>query len=242
MGRLVYVGEVRFINLVLFIACTLLASSAWAGPAVLQSKKAPADVSLTADPQSRFWRDVSGIAVTSDYAGKPVPNNRMEVRSRWTSNNLYLLFICHFDELNLKPNPTTTEETNKLWEWDVAEAFLGSDANDIWRYKEFEVSPQGEWVDLDIDRSPQKRGSGIAWNSGFEVKARIDAGAKIWYGEMKIPFETLGVRSPESGTTLRAGIFRCAGREPDRKLMSWQITGARSFHVPERFGTLALKD
>ena len=90
-----------------------------------------------ADPDSGFWRDVPGIVITTDYAGKPVPNNRMEARSRWTSRNLYILFICDFDELTLKPNPTSTEETNKLWEWDVAEAFLGSDFNDIWRYKEF---------------------------------------------------------------------------------------------------------
>ena len=199
-------------------------------------------MTLTADPESRFWRDVPNIVVTADYAGKPVPNNRMEARSRWTSDNLYILFICDFDELTLKPNPTTTEETNKLWEWDVAEAFVGSDFNDIARYKEFQVSPQGEWVDLDIDRSLQKRGTGVAWNSGFEVKARIDRTRKVWYGEMKIPFEKLGVGSPAKGTRLRAGIYRCAGREPTRKLISWQTTGARSFHVPERFGILALND
>jgi hypothetical protein len=230
----------RFLNLAHLIAGTMLACLAFAGPAVLESKKAHADVTLTADPESRFWRDVPSVIVTTDYAGTPVPNNRMEVRSRWTSDNLYIMFICEFDELTLKPNPTTDEETNKLWDWDVAEAFLGSDTNDIARYKEFEVSPQGEWVDLDIDRGPLKRGAGVAWNSAFEVKAQIDRKRKIWYGEMKIPFEALGVRSPASGTKLRAGIFRCAGREPSRKLISWQTTGARSFHVPERFGTLAL--
>ena len=229
-------------NLLRLIACTLLAGLACAEPAVFESKKASGDGTPTADPESRFWRDVPGIRITADYAGSPVPNNRMEARSRWTPDNLYILFICEFDDLTLKPNPTTKEETNKLWEWDVAEAFLGSDTNDIARYKEFEVSPQGEWVDLDIDRSPQKRGAGVAWNSGFEVKARINRTTKVWYGEMKIPFKSLGVSSPVSGTKLRVGIFRCAGREPSRKLLSWQITGARSFHVPERFGILALND
>jgi hypothetical protein len=97
-------------------------------------------------------------------------------------------------------------------------------------------------VDLDIDRGLQKRGAGVAWNSGFEVKARIDRTRKVWYGEMKIPFEALSVRSPASGARLRAGIFRCAGREPTRKFISWQTTGARSFYVPERFGVLALND
>jgi len=224
------------------VVSILLASYAFAATPDFVSKKASADVSLTADPDSRFWRDVSGIVVTTDVAGKPVPNNRMEARSRWTSDNLYILFLCDFDELTLKPNPVTAEETNKLWDWDVAEAFLGVDFDDIARYKEFEVSPQGEWVDLDIDRSPRKRGGGIAWNSGFEVKARIDRTKKVWYGEMKIPFGKLGVASPATGARLRTGIYRCAGREPDRKLISWQITGARSFHVPEHFGILTLRD
>jgi cellulose/xylan binding protein with CBM9 domain len=223
------------------MVCLLLAATAFAESGVFESKKAQADVSLTADPDSRFWKDTPRIVVTTDYAGKPVPNNRMEARSRWTSGNLYILYICDFDELTLKSNPSTTEETNKLWDWDVAEAFLGSDFNDIARYKEFQVSPQGEWVDLDIDRSPQKRGAGITWNSGFEVKARIDQAKKVWYGEMKIPFEKLGVNAPADGTKIRVGIYRCAGREPDRKLISWQQTGVRSFHVPERFGILMLK-
>ena len=46
-------------------------------------------------------------------------------------------------------------ETNELWNWDVAEVFIGSDFKNIRRYKEFEVSPQAEWVDLDINLVPR---------------------------------------------------------------------------------------
>ena len=42
-------------------------------------------------------------------------------------------------------------ETNELWNWDVAEVFIGSDFKNIRRYREFEVSPQAEWVDLDLN-------------------------------------------------------------------------------------------
>ena len=49
-----------------------------------------------------------------------------EVRSRWTLTHLYLLFTCPYDKLNVKPEPVTLAETNKLWEWDVAEVFVGS--------------------------------------------------------------------------------------------------------------------
>lgn len=59
--------------------------------------------------------------------------------------------MCPYEELNLKPNPDTSTETNELWNLDMAEAFIGADFNDIRRYKEFEIFPQGEWIDLTID-------------------------------------------------------------------------------------------
>jgi UDP-glucose 4-epimerase len=54
----------------------------------------------------------------------------------------------------------------------------------IKHYTEFQVSPQGEWVDLDIDRSTDPPNHNVGWNSGYKVKARIDQAKKIWYGEM----------------------------------------------------------
>jgi hypothetical protein len=220
----------------------VFAGMVWGQAAVLTSRKAAADVELTADPSSTFWKSAPNISTETDYSGNPVTNHRMEVRSRWTAGYLYLLFTCQYEKLNLKPDPATTAETQQLWNWDVAEAFIGSDFADIARYKEFQVSPQGEWVDLDIDRSGKNRGGGSAWNSGFQVKARIDAANKIWYGEMKIPFEALGGLPSNARRELRAGFFRIAGTDPGKKYVSWQPTGGRTFHVPEKFGILRLAE
>jgi hypothetical protein len=52
--------------------------------------------------------------------------------------------------------------------------FIGSDFDDLKRYKEFEVSPQNEWVDPDINLSAPRHEDGGLWNSGFEHSARID--------------------------------------------------------------------
>jgi hypothetical protein len=211
-------------------------------PALLTSRKAPADTELTADPNSAFWHSVKGIVTERDYSGSPVANHRTEVRSRWTPGYVYLLFSCQYETLNLKSDPSTNTETDRLWNWDVAEAFLGSDFSDITRYKEFQVSPQGEWVDLDIDRSGKNRGGGAAWNSGFQVKARMDATTKTWYGEMKIPFEAIADGPASGGRDLRAGFFRISGAEPNKKHISWQVTGGTTFHVPEKFGILRLAE
>ncbi|MFN7920167.1 MAG: SMP-30/gluconolactonase/LRE family protein [Bryobacteraceae bacterium] len=208
--------------------------------AAFTSSKAPADADPSADPNSAFWNGAPAIVIESDYSGAPVSGHRTEVRSRWTPQHLYLLYICQYEALNLKPDPNTTAETPRLWNWDVGEAFIGADAADITRYREFQVSPQGEWVDLDIDRSGQRRSAGAAWNSGIQVKARIDANRKIWFGEMKIPFTALGDAAPAAGRELRAGFFRIAGVDPNKKFISWQATDGKSFHVPDKFGTLRL--
>jgi hypothetical protein len=204
---------------------------------VLESKKVARDFKLTADPNARQWRGIAAAQATRNYLGEAVPLAASEIRSRWTANNLYLLFSCPYEELNLKPNPMVTAETARLWTWDVAEAFLGSDAEHIERYREFQVSPQGEWVDLEIDRAHPKPDGGAGWNSGFTVKARVDAAHKIWYGEMRIP---LSAFTPAVGKELRAGFFRLQGAGASKKYIAWQPTGERNFHVPQAFGVLRL--
>ena len=131
---------------------------------VIYAKK---DTPLTLDSASPLWRGARPVFIEKDSFGNPSPALRTEVRARWTDHNLYFLFTCPYKQLHLKPDPNTHAETNKLWNWDVAEAFIGSDFADIQRYKEFEVSPQGEWVDLDIDLHKPHHEDGWKWNSDF---------------------------------------------------------------------------
>jgi hypothetical protein len=211
-----------------------------AAPAVLESAYLARDFDLNNDPKSPEWASAPRVTAGRDYFSQPIPGPPMEIRSRWTNQNLYLLYICPYDQLNLKPDPNPAVETPRLWNWDVAEAFIGSDYEHIGRYKEFEVSPQSEWVDLEINRDEPRSAQGMQWNSGYAVKARIDAQAKIWYGVMRIPFRAIDARPPEKGRELRMGLFRIAGVEP-KKHYTWRPTGQTSFHVPQAFGTLRLR-
>ena len=103
------------------------------------------------------------------------------------------------------------------------------------------MSPQGEFVDLDIDRENPKGQAGGKWNSGFTVAARIDAQAKIWYGMMRIPFSAIDTRPPEKGRELRAGLYRIAGVGETKKYYAWRPTGQTTFHAPQAFGTIRLE-
>jgi hypothetical protein len=212
------------------------------GPGVIISHRASADFALSADPDTTTWKGVTGIFMENGPKGEPVPGHRTEVRSRWTRDNIYLLYICPYQDLHLHPHPTQTAETNQLWDWDVAEVFIGTNFENIHRYKEFEMSPQGEWVDLDIDSTNMGNDNAWLWNSGFQVKARVDAAKKIWYGEMRIPIKSIDNRTPAAGLDMRVNLYRCQGSNPHRKYIAWQPTHAATFHVPEAFGRMRLAD
>ena len=210
-------------------------AAAW--PA-LESRPA-IDETLSADIESPFWHDAPSVFAEGDVFGSALPALRTEIRSRWSATTLYLLYVCPYTELNLKLDPDRVRETMNLWNWDVAEAFLAGDMAHPERYREFEVSPQGEWVDLDIDPRKSQWGD-PGWNSGFHVAARIDEAHHLWYGAMAIPWSALIDGAPKAGLELRANFYRLQGPPPYRALIAWQPTGKASFHVPETFGVLRL--
>ena len=223
-------------------AWMLLAAALLAPAADMESRRLTADVALNLDPSSPLWSAASPVYAERGRRGEAEPQSRTEIRSRWTDRNLYLLYASPYQHLYLKPNPSQTTETNHLWDWDVAEAFIGTEFEHIGHYTEYEVSPQGEWVDLDIDRDHPKAQGGIGWNSGFEAKARIDSATKVWYAAMRIPFQSIGVKNPAPGTKLRINLYRIEGPPPDRVHVTWQPTQSDTFHVPEAFGTMTLAD
>lgn len=198
------------------------------------------DVELQTDPHTSFWQQASPVVAEADEYGHEVPHHRTEVRSRWSEHNLYLLFVCPYEDLSLHPNPSTTEEIFGLWNWDVAEIFIGSDWKNIRRYKEFEVSPQAEWVDLDINLDLPDHTLGWTWNSGMHVAARIDRSAHVWYGAMVIPLASIDSRPPRVGTAYRANLFRSQGPEDKRKSIAWRPPMTETFHTPASFGRLVL--
>lgn len=222
--------------------CAIFLAAAFCQPPphIMQSKRAASDVAPESDPNSAFWRTAPAVFADRDSFGNLVPGHRTEVRSRWTTDNLYLLFICPYQQLNLKPDPSTDTETDRLWNWDVAEAFIGSDFQNIRQYKEFEVSPQGEWVDLDIDLDKPHHEGGWTWNSGFVVSARIDPEKKIWYACMRIPYKSIDTRKAEPGNKLRINLYRSQGPKAQHAAIAWQPTHKATFHAPEAFGVLDL--
>ena len=211
-------------------------------PSLFLSYQASKDPELTADPNSEFWKNIHGVFIEDSILGGSIPNLRSEVRSRWTKDYLYFLFVGHYESLYLKSNPDTVSETYRLWEWDCFEVYVGADFENINRYREFQMSPQGEFLDLDIDASKPRPGHSDErlWNSGMKVKARIDKIRKVWYGEMRIPIASIDKRPPQAGNEMRINLFSQDGQKPKRNFLAWQTTGVWNPHKPEKFGKLKL--
>lgn len=82
----------------------LMAGTAYAqqmAPDIFRSIYASKDVTLSTDPRTAFWRGAAPVIADRDTQGQLVANHRTEIRSRWTNDSLYLLFVCPYEELHL---------------------------------------------------------------------------------------------------------------------------------------------
>lgn len=220
--------------------CTLLfalAALSWAADPLLV-KYAGKEEALSADPNSKFWKAAKPVWATHNNLNVETPGHKTEIRARFSKENLYVLMVCPYEELYLISPPVTDRETNKLWEHDAAEIFIGADFENIHQYREYQVSPQGEWVDLDIDTKKPLPEGGWKWDSGMKVKARIDRAAKVWYGEFQIPLKSITAKEVKPGTVMRGNFYRFQGPGPQRKAVAWIPTGRPSNHTPEAFGRI----
>ncbi len=229
---------------IMLIVCMLL------GAPVIQTQDKPvflsyySDISFepSAKPDSAFWKEIKGVTIERSVLGPVMPEFRAEVRSRWTKDFLYFLFIGPYQKLTLNPKPNRKKETFRMWEKDCFEVYLGADFEHTNRYREFQMSPAGEFLDLDIDSTRDKPGFNgeQEWDSGMKVKARIDEKKKIWYGEMRIPIMTVDRRPAQMGNELRINLFRQDGEPPNRDFLAWQPPMVWNPHHPEKFGILRL--
>jgi len=169
------------------------------------------------------------------------PNISTEIRAFWTDNHLYILFRCPYTVLNLFLPADNSKKHVGLWDRDVVEMFLGDDWSNIRHYREFEIAPTGDWIDLAIDLDRESYDH--SWGSGWQTAARIDEGQKVWYAAAKIPLAAVSAKAVADGTKWRMNLYRIEGLGPDpqRHFLCWQPTCVQkrdANHVPEHFGTL----
>lgn len=197
---------------------------------------------LNADPGSPTWKTSARSEIVKDCSRVlDYPELRTEIRAFWTDKDVYILFSCPYKDLNLFLPAQGGGPRNKLWDRDVVEMFLGSDWKNIRHYREFEIAPTGDWIDLAIDLDHESYDQ--SWRSGWKTAARIDEKSKIWHAAARIPLKAVTTEKVKAGSRWRINLYRIdgLGGDPQRHFMCWQPTCVQHRdpnHVPENFGTL----
>jgi alpha-galactosidase len=186
-------------------------------------------------PPATTWETAPPLRFDADWQGNNSDAHReTEVRILWTPGALYLRFRARYRNINVFSDAEPNGRRDQLWERDVAEAFLQPDSSDAGRYKEFEISPNGFWIDLDI--APREKRD---LQSGLKRRVKINEKEKLWAGELSIPMKSLVARF-DRAAVWRANFYRVEGPTEPRFYSAWRPTGTPQpdFHVPKAFGRL----
>jgi hypothetical protein len=201
----------------------------------IMASRVSSEIRLDAANSVPEWLSAHPVSFCADWQGKnPDQALETEVRVLWSPTSLYLRFVCHYRELFVFEDSDPNGRRDHLWDRDVAEAFLQPDPSVERSYKEFEVAPNGMWIDLDI--SP----SGLAdLKSGLTRSVHVDAQRKTWTVELAIRMRSL-TASFDPKAVWRANFYRVEGGIEPRQYLAWQPTHTPqpNFHVPKEFGTL----
>jgi len=196
------------------------------------------EIRLDAANSAPEWQSAQPVRFCTEWQGQnPDPALETEVRVLWSPASLYLRFVCRYRELFVFDDSDPKGRRDHLWDRDVAEAFLQPDASVERSYKEFEVAPNGMWIDLDV--SP----SGLAdLKSGLTRSVHVDAKKKIWTAELAIPMRSFTAYFDPT-EAWRVNFYRVEGKTEPRQYLAWQPTHTHqpNFHVPKAFGTLRFK-
>ncbi|MCE5309067.1 MAG: carbohydrate-binding family 9-like protein [Acidobacteriales bacterium] len=196
------------------------------------------------DFDKEAWRGATQVSFDHDWLGRiRYPEAATCVRVAWTPAYLYACFRCAYVVLNVHEEENTVEEKVGLWDRDVVEVFVNPVPVRIHHYYEFEVAPNNQWIDIDVDL---KRDSpwDWSWRSGFAHATRIDTKRKLWTCEMRIPVLSMRRAAIRPGDEWRINFYRIDGPGDDtrRRFLCWSPTLSTResdfFHVPSRFGTI----
>ncbi len=159
----------------------------------------------------------------------------------WNDKGLLVYFRGRFDRLRMidgNEKTGTNTKTYKLWELsDVFEVFIGVNSKQTKLYKEFQVSPDARWIDIDVNK--QLGISNHYWYSGFQCKSFIDEEMKVWTSIFELPWSCFGVNK-KTDDVWHANFYRASGEHHGEELLAWAPTGygEKCFHRPEHFGKI----
>jgi Carbohydrate family 9 binding domain-like len=189
-------------------------------------------------PADTAWENAPALRFHQDWRGQHAdPKRETEVRLLWTREVLYLRFLAHYRSVTVFPDAAPSGRRDQLWDRDVVEVFLQPAGSNGPYYKEFEVSPNGFWIDLDIGPGEKRN-----LQSGLRRRVKVDEQSKTWMAEMALPMKSLTAQF-DATKAWRVNFFRVEGATEPRFYSAWRPTGTPvpNFHIPEAFDKLVFE-
>ncbi len=203
---------------------------------VLKAKRISRDFKLDGNGNP-LWQKAQAVPIECTLKdGRAIPEISTTVRCVWTDHYLYFGYQCPFSEITVFTPPDLKKERFGLWERDVVEAFIGTDSGNAGHYYEFEVSPVGARLDLELGGASKN----LDWNSGFESVARVNQRTRVWTVEMRVPLAALSWKKPAPGTRWRLNLYR--HDLAHQAFLAWSPTATSTAHTPGRFGYLDFEE
>jgi len=192
---------------------------------------------LIAELDHESWKMAKEISIENYWSGEVATTGRhAETKLLWSNSAFYIRFEANqVEPLVISETPNLKTKTIGLWDRDVCEIFVAPNPREANKYFEFEIAPNGEWIDLKIHRLRDKRETDFDYNSGMESAAKIETSKVLM--TMKIEWKAFG-RTPRANDIWKGNLFRCVGCGETRGYLAWSPTKTETpnFHVPEAFG------
>lgn len=163
-----------------------------------------------------------------------------------TAEQLVILFEGHYTHLRTSSTTRrlrTSGKTPNLWEQsDVFEFFIGPQARKTQVYKEFQVAPDGRWLDLAVIHQNGSFRGDDGWSSGCQCRSAVDEKSQVWRSLIEIPWKAI-MGEENSQSDWHCNFYRASGRFHGDELLAWSPTGVApgSFHRTECFGNLDIE-
>ncbi len=186
---------------------------------------------------NKIWNKAREVSIRTYWSGENAPPDRQfKAKLLWSDTAIYVRFEANQNEpLIVSEKPNLAAKTRGLWDRDVCEIFLAPNKDEFRKYFEFEIAPNGEWIDLGIYQKPDERITDWDYRSGMKSAAKIEKNKIV--SAIKIEWQAFG-KTPKTGDVWLGNLFRCVGAGETRGYLAWSPTETKepAFHVPEKFG------
>jgi len=171
-----------------------------------------------------------------NFDGTPADNSILTfMQTAWNENFLFSKFEGKYEFLTISNELVGKNKTKRLWETnDVFEMFISHESNNI--YKEFQVAPDGKFIDIAIDASSNERISDFSWLSGFTNITKVTKNS--WKSIFIVPWAAFNGNPPKDGEEWTANFYRISSPLKNTKYLSWSPVYKIAFHQPNLFGKI----